>query len=157
MACSMIRDAATLTRRRSSALARKCLQAVSRPSRSSGSTFVDWAEWGSRKRDYYPPFERAAKSMAGRQVFRRAAARAQNRQSRADWHPVFPILRLRQSNWNFQTFDWTTDPAYVESKVVVPGQTLGGSECDRSRLKPSKREAANSSSTTASAIPKCRR
>jgi feruloyl esterase len=38
--------------------------------------------------------------------------------------PFFRYFVFEDPNWDWRTFNWLTDPAYVENKVVVPGQTL---------------------------------
>jgi feruloyl esterase len=77
------------------------------------------------KHGYYPPFERGGEIDGWPSSISPEPPPAPQTDSHAQIGiPFFEYFVFDNPNWNFQTFDWTTDPAYVESKVVVPGQTL---------------------------------
>ncbi|HSZ62016.1 MAG TPA: tannase/feruloyl esterase family alpha/beta hydrolase [Terriglobales bacterium] len=77
------------------------------------------------KSGYYPPFERGGEIDGWPSSISPERPPAPQTDSHAQIGiPFFEYFVFDNSNWNFPTFDWATDPAYVESKVVVPGQTL---------------------------------
>ena len=76
-------------------------------------------------RDYYPPFERGGEIDGWPSTISPEPPPAPQTDSHAQIGiPFFQNFVFDNPNWNFRSFDWATDPAYVESKVVVPGQTL---------------------------------
>jgi len=78
-----------------------------------------------QERGYYPPFERGGEADGWPSSISPEPPPAPQTDSHAQIGiPFFEYFVFDNPNWNFQTFDWTTDPAYVEDKVVVPGQTL---------------------------------
>jgi feruloyl esterase len=74
---------------------------------------------------YYPPFERGGEADGWPTSISPEPPPA----VQTDSHEILGLSFFRNfvfddPNWQFQSFDWITGPAYVESKVVVPGQTL---------------------------------
>jgi len=111
------------------------------PAGRSGSTFVDWAEWVVGKRDYYPPFERGGEIDGWPSSISRTAARAANRQSRADCIPFFQYFVFDNPTGIFKLSTGRRTPLTSKQGGGPGSNSGGGSECDRSDLKPSKARA----------------
>ncbi len=74
---------------------------------------------------YYPPFERGGEADGWPSSISPQPPPAPQTDSHAQIGlPFFENFVFDNPNWNFQTFDWISGPAYVDNKVVVPGQTL---------------------------------
>ena len=74
---------------------------------------------------YYPPFERGGEADGWPGSISPEPPPA----PQTDNHAViglsfFENFVFDNPDWDFRTFNWSADPAYVDSKVVVPGQTL---------------------------------
>jgi feruloyl esterase len=74
---------------------------------------------------YYPPFERGGEADGWPSTISPPPPPA----PQTDNHEVlglafFENFVFDNPDWDFHTFNWITDPAYVENKVVLPGQTL---------------------------------
>jgi feruloyl esterase len=77
------------------------------------------------QRDYYPPFERGGEADGWPLSISPEPPPAQQTDHHAEIGiPFFEYFVFDNPNWDFRTFNWISDPAYVENKVVVPGQTL---------------------------------
>jgi feruloyl esterase len=78
-----------------------------------------------QKQGYYPPFERGGETYGWPTTISPEPPPAQQTDQHAQIGlPFFEYFVFDDPNWNYRTFDWITGPAYVENKVVVPGQTL---------------------------------
>jgi feruloyl esterase len=74
---------------------------------------------------YYPSFERGGEADGWPSHISPPPPPAPQTDSHAAIGiPFFKYFVFEDPGWDFRTFNWTTDPAYVDSKVVVPGQTL---------------------------------
>ncbi len=126
MAYSMIRRRCHFDPGSSCARVRKRLRVVLPRSRSKrleicGPARIRWCSSAAITR----PLSVAAKPMAGRQVFLREPPPAPQTDNHAQIGlPFFEYFVFDNPDWDFRSFDWTSDPAYVDHKVVVPGQTL---------------------------------
>jgi feruloyl esterase len=74
---------------------------------------------------YYPPFERGGEADGWPLNISPQPPPA----AQTDNHAALGLSFLENfvfdnPDWDFRTFDWTSDPAYVDSKIVVPGETL---------------------------------
>ena len=77
------------------------------------------------QRDYYPPFERGGEAEGWPFSISPEPPPAQQTDHHAEIGiPFFEYFVFDNPNWDFRTFNWISDPAYVENKVVVSGQTL---------------------------------
>jgi len=77
------------------------------------------------QRDYYPPFERGGEADGWPFSISPEPPPAQQTDHHAEIGiPFFEYFVFDNPNWDFRTFNWISDPAYVENKVVVSGQTL---------------------------------
>ena len=75
--------------------------------------------------DYYPPFERGGEADGWPFSISPEPPPAQQTDHHAEIGiPFFEYFVFDNPNWDFRTFNWISDPAYVENKVVVSGQTL---------------------------------
>ncbi len=75
--------------------------------------------------DYYPPFERGGEAEGWPFSISPEPPPAQQTDHHAEIGiPFFEYFVFDNPNWDFRTFNWISDPAYVENKVVVSGQTL---------------------------------
>jgi feruloyl esterase len=78
-----------------------------------------------QQRGYYPPFERGGEIDGWPATISPEPPPAPQTNDHAQIGlPFFEYFVFDNPNWNFQSFDWISGPAYVENKVVVPGQTL---------------------------------
>ena len=78
-----------------------------------------------QQRGYYPPFERGGEADGWPASISPDPPPAPQTDSHAQIGiPFFEYFVFDDPNWDFQTFNWASDPAYVEEKVVIPGQTL---------------------------------
>jgi feruloyl esterase len=74
---------------------------------------------------YYPPFERGGEADGWPASISPEPPPAQQTDNHAQIGiPFFEYFVFDNPSWDFQTFDWISGPAYVDNKVVVPGQTL---------------------------------
>jgi feruloyl esterase len=74
---------------------------------------------------YYPPFERGGEADGWPSTISPPPPPAAQTDDHAEIGiPFFEYFVFDNTNWDFQTFNWISGPAYVENKVVVPGQTL---------------------------------
>lgn len=74
---------------------------------------------------YYPPFERGGEADGWPSHISPPPPPAPQTDSHAAIGiPFFRYFVFDDPGWNFRTFNWSSDPAYVDHKVVVPGQTL---------------------------------
>jgi feruloyl esterase len=74
---------------------------------------------------YYPPFERGGEADGWPSSISPEPPPA----TQTDSHEVLGVSFMQNfvfdnPNWTFQSFNWTSDPAYVDNKEVVSGQTL---------------------------------
>jgi len=74
---------------------------------------------------YYPPFERGGEADGWPSSISPEPPPA----PQTDNHEVLGVSFMQNfvfdnPNWTFQSFNWTSDPAYVDNKEVVPGKTL---------------------------------
>jgi feruloyl esterase len=74
---------------------------------------------------YYPPFERGGEADGWPSSISPGVPPA----PQTDNHEVLGVSFMQNfvfenPNWMFQSFEWSTDPAYVDNKEVVRGQTL---------------------------------
>lgn len=77
------------------------------------------------QRDYYPPFERGGEADGWPFSISPEPPPAQQTDHHAEIGiPFFEYFVFDNPDWDFRTFNWISDPAYVENKVVVSGQTL---------------------------------
>jgi feruloyl esterase len=77
------------------------------------------------RHDYYPPFERGGEADGWPFSISPQPPPAQQTDHHAEIGiPFFQYFVFDNSNWDFRSFNWISGPAYVDSKVVVPGQTL---------------------------------
>lgn len=77
------------------------------------------------QRDYYPPFERGGEAEGWPFSISPEPPPAQQTDHHAEIGvPFFEYFVFDNPDWDFRTFNWISDPAYVENKVVVSGQTL---------------------------------
>jgi feruloyl esterase len=77
------------------------------------------------QRGYYPPFERGGEADGWPSTISPEPPPAAQTDDHAQIGiPFFEYFVYDNPSWDFRTFDWISGPAYVESKVVVPGQTL---------------------------------
>ncbi len=75
--------------------------------------------------DYYPPFERGGEADGWPYTISPLPPPApQTDNHAAIGIPFFEYFVFDNPNWDYRTFDWNTDPAYVDNKIVLPGQTL---------------------------------
>jgi feruloyl esterase len=77
------------------------------------------------KLGYDPPFERGGEADGWPSSISPEPPPAPQTDSHAQIGiPFFESFVFDDPNWDFHTFDWASDPAYVDDKLVVPGQTL---------------------------------
>lgn len=77
------------------------------------------------QRGYYPPFERGGEADGWPSTISPQPPPAPQTDDHAQIGlPFFEYFVFDNPDWDFQTFNWISGPAYVENKVVVPGQTL---------------------------------
>ena len=75
--------------------------------------------------DYYPPFERGGEADGWpSNISPQPPPAAQTDAHEEIGLPFFEYFVFDNPSWDFRTFNWNSDPAYVDNKVVVPGQTL---------------------------------
>jgi feruloyl esterase len=75
--------------------------------------------------DYYPPFERGGEADGWPFSISPQPPPAQQTDHHAEIGiPFFEYFVFDNPSWDFRTFNWNSDPTYVDNKVVVPGQTL---------------------------------
>jgi feruloyl esterase len=78
-----------------------------------------------QQHDYYPPFERGGEADGWPFSISPQPPPAQQTDHHAEIGiPFFQYFVFDNPSWDFRTFNWISDPAYVDNKVVVPGQTL---------------------------------
>lgn len=78
-----------------------------------------------RQRDYYPPFERGGEADGWPFSISPEPPPADQTDDHAQIGiPFFQYFVFDDPDWDYQTFDWISGPAYVDNKEVVPGQTL---------------------------------
>ena len=86
--------------------------------------------WGGpdrmvQQKGFYPPFERGGEGDGWPATISPQPPPAQQTDDHAlIGLPFFEYFVFDDPNWDFRTFDWISGPAYVDNKVVVPGQTL---------------------------------
>jgi feruloyl esterase len=74
---------------------------------------------------YYPPFERGGEADGWPASISPEPPPAPQTDNHAQIGiPFFEYFVFDSPAWDFRTFDWISGPAYVDNKVVVPGQTL---------------------------------
>jgi feruloyl esterase len=74
---------------------------------------------------YYPPFERGDEAFGWpASISPEPPPAPQTDNHAAIGISFFENFVFDNPNWEFRTFNWNSDPAYVDNKVVVPGQTL---------------------------------
>jgi feruloyl esterase len=78
-----------------------------------------------QQRGYYPPFERGGEADGWPSSISPEPPPA----AQTDSHEVLGVSFMQNfvfdnPNWTFESFNWSTDPAYVDNKEVVSGQTL---------------------------------
>ncbi len=74
---------------------------------------------------YYPPFERGGEAFGWpASISPEPPPAPQTDNHAAIGISFFENFVFDNPSWDFRTFNWNSDPAYVDSKVVVPGQTL---------------------------------
>jgi len=74
---------------------------------------------------YYPPFERGGEVDGWPSTISPGPPPAPQTDDHAQIGlPFFEYFVFDNPDWDFQSFNWISGPAYVENKVVVPGQTL---------------------------------
>ena len=74
---------------------------------------------------YYPPFERGGEAFGWpSSISPEPPPAPQTDNHAAIGISFFENFVFDNPSWDFRTFNWNSDPAYVDSKVVVPGQTL---------------------------------
>ena len=77
------------------------------------------------QRNYYPPFERGGEADGWPFTISPEPPPApQTDNHAAIGIPFFEDFVFDNPQWDYRTFNWNSDPAYVDNKVVVPGQTL---------------------------------
>jgi feruloyl esterase len=77
------------------------------------------------QRAYYPPFERGGEADGWpSSISPQPPPAPQTDNHAAIGISFFENFVFDNPNWDFRTFNWNSDPAYVDNKVVVPGQTL---------------------------------
>jgi feruloyl esterase len=77
------------------------------------------------QRDYYPPFERGGEADGWPfSISPQPPPAQQTDHHREIGIPFFRYFVFDDPNWDFRTFNWISDPAYVDNKLVVAGQTL---------------------------------
>jgi len=77
------------------------------------------------QRGYYPAFERGGEADGWPSTISPAPPPAPETDDHARVGlPFFKYFVFDDAKWDFRTFDWIAGPAYVENKLVVPGQTL---------------------------------
>lgn len=75
--------------------------------------------------NYYPPFERGGEADGWPfSISPEPPPAPQTDNHAAIGIPFFEYFVFDNPNWDYRTFNWNTDPAYVDNKVVVDGQTL---------------------------------
>jgi len=78
-----------------------------------------------RQHDYYPPFERGGEADGWPFSISPQPPPAPQTDHHAEIGlPFFEYFVFDKPGWDYRTFNWISDPAYVDNKVVVPGQTL---------------------------------
>ncbi len=74
---------------------------------------------------YYPPFERGGEADGWpSSISPEPPPAPQTDNHAAIGLPFFKYFVFDNPNWDFRSFNWNSDPAYVDNKVVVPGETL---------------------------------
>jgi feruloyl esterase len=77
------------------------------------------------QQDYYPSFERGGEADGWPFSISPEPPPAPQIDNHAEIGiPFFEYFVFDNPNWDFRTFNWISDPSYVDDKVVVPGQTL---------------------------------
>jgi hypothetical protein len=77
------------------------------------------------QRGYYPPFERGGEADGWpSSISPQPPPAPQTDNHAAIGLSFFENFVFDNPNWDFRTFNWNSDPAYVDNKVVIPGQTL---------------------------------
>ena len=77
------------------------------------------------RQNYYPPFERGGEADGWPFSISPQPPPAQQTDHHAEIGiPFFQNFVFDNPEWDFKTFNWISDPAYVDNKVVVSGQTL---------------------------------
>jgi feruloyl esterase len=81
-------------------------------------------DWMVHQRGYYPAIERGGEALGwpGWNSPVRGGTPTDTHASLG--LPFFLYFIFDNPTWDFQTFNWNSDPAYVDNKVVVPGQTM---------------------------------
>jgi len=78
-----------------------------------------------RQHGYYPPFERGGEADGWPFSISPQPPPAPQTDHHAEIGiPFFEYFVFDDPGWDYRTFNWISDPAYVDNKVVVPGQTL---------------------------------
>ena len=78
-----------------------------------------------RQHGYYPPFERGGEADGWLASISPEPPPAPQTDNHAQIGlPFFKYFVFDDPSWDFRTFDWSSGPAHVDNKVVVPGQTL---------------------------------
>ena len=78
-----------------------------------------------QQHNYYPPFERGGEADGWPFSISPQPPPAQQTDAHAEIGiPFFEYFVFDNPSWDYRTFNWITDPAYVDNKVVLPGQTL---------------------------------
>jgi feruloyl esterase len=74
---------------------------------------------------FYPPFERGGEADGWPATISPQPPPAAQKDDHSQIGiPFFEYFVFDNPNWDFQTFNWISGPAYVDNKVVIPGQTL---------------------------------
>jgi feruloyl esterase len=78
-----------------------------------------------RQHGYYPAFERGGEADGWPVSISPGSPPA----PQTDNHEVLGVSFMQNfvfdnPNWTFESFNWSTDPSYVDNKEVIPGQTL---------------------------------
>jgi feruloyl esterase len=77
------------------------------------------------QRGYYPPFERGGEADGWpSSISPQPPPAPQMDNHAAIGFSFFENFVFDNPDWDFRTFNWNSDPAYVDNKVVIPGQTL---------------------------------
>ena len=78
-----------------------------------------------QRRDYYPPFERGGEADGWpSSISAQPPPAPQTDNHAAIGLSFFENFVFDNPDWDFRSFDWASDPAFVDHTVVVPGETL---------------------------------
>jgi feruloyl esterase len=78
----------------------------------------------AQQHNYYPPFERNGEADGWPFGISQPPPAQQTDHHAEIGIPFFEHFVFDNPNWDYRTFNWISDPAAVDKKVVVPGQTL---------------------------------